>query len=39
MECTGVEKFDGVECYVIKSTKANWKPVFDLPEEVKALKK
>jgi len=29
MECTGVEKFDGVECYVIKSTKANWKPVFD----------
>ncbi|MBU6239078.1 MAG: hypothetical protein KGQ51_14740 [Planctomycetes bacterium] len=28
-DCTGVEKFDGVECYVIKSTKANWKPVFD----------
>ena len=29
IECSGVEEFDGVDCYVIKSTKANLKPIFD----------
>ena len=29
MECTSVEKFDAVDCYVVKSSKPNWKPVLD----------
>lgn len=29
IECTGVEKFDGVDCYVTKSIKGDQKPVFD----------
>jgi zinc protease len=29
IECTGIEKFDGVECYLVKYTKGDKKPMFD----------
>lgn len=37
IECTGIEKFDGVECYAVKYTKGDRKPSFDFFEKANGL--
>lgn len=37
LECTGIEKFDGVECYLLKYTKADQNPVFDYFDKATGL--
>jgi len=37
IECTGVEKFDGVDCYVVKYVKADRKPMIDYFEKSTGL--
>ena len=37
IECTGIEKFDGVECYLVKYTKGDKKPTFDYFDKATGL--
>lgn len=37
IECTGVEKFDDVDCYVVKFVKGDLKPVLDFYEKTTGL--
>lgn len=37
MECSGAEKFDGVECYVVKYSKQDRKPTIDYFEKATGL--
>jgi hypothetical protein len=37
IECTGVEKFDDVDCYVVKFVKGDLKPVLDYYEKATGL--
>ncbi|MFM7562536.1 MAG: hypothetical protein ACKO81_05840 [Planctomycetota bacterium] len=37
IECTGIEKFDGVECYLVKYSKGDKKPMFDYFDKATGL--
>lgn len=37
IKCTGIEKFDGVDCYVVESKKDDAKPIIDYFEKANGL--